>query len=320
MDDSPYKVKVLNIDFPTSGKVKAFAHVSRDVSVSDTSTTGVSHISYPPDVILNEPNLSEKDDWMRYMLNEGEFLTGTEIDAPFDDGDMKYSSNGLEDRGELLDIPLYELISKKNADQLGPYDIDKTSILTQNLSAATEALNKMGPAFMLRELNVKSSSLSNYELNRVTNNPEFIGLLGSMSKTLTAYGIEPESNSEDVTELLLQGFDSTISDTQKAAVMSVFNKRYSVERALDDLVLVDQINPIPHPDYIIDDTTPGEANVFVSYENDVSSNGVDNEFIITPKKQEPFLVKVSGENIEVSQVMDSPKNEIDENLSPKFGR
>lgn len=267
MTNSPYKNKEIEVDLPTIGKTIAIAHVERGVVFNPTDSAGFSHLSFPVEAHLNEPELQEKADSILYLLNES---FGNTHSNEFDDGVMTFTVKGNTDI-EINDDPLYQVVLAEKLADVGPYDIHDSAILTQNPKIASALLTNLTGLTSL-VVRKKTSELSDNEVSRVTNNYQAAKLLASLVQTLDSYNIKGFEQSRDVDEIIVQSIAREFPEHTKE-VQAVFNEFGSVANALLAVTNSSSINKIVHDDFLVHGDAPASpSNTLISMKDTITAN------------------------------------------------
>lgn len=277
---SPFKPKEINIDFPITGKTKAFAYAKNSVVLAGEELPGFSELHLPVDTILNEPDLESKVEHILYMLNELDRCEpNASFKTEFDDGEMEFEINSQTNKVELNDTPLFQVITSEKMFDAGMYEIHEDAMITQDESLARKMCEEMDSQHMVFPLNKKISDFSQSEMARVINNHKQGVTLAKIRNTLNRYGIESYSNARDSASLISQTLRN-VDPFDKRLVEEHFNRRGDVASALYNLIVDQRFSPTPIPAYGRAENENKEMDLFTSPTNNVQKGEVEGQYFI----------------------------------------
>ena len=295
-NQSPFKVKELDVILPTMGKVKAFAHAKNNVVMAGSELPGFSEIHLPVDVLLNEPDIESKVNTMLYMLNEMDSCPpNAEFELDFDDGDMKFTINSPTNRVELQERPLFQVITRDKMSEAGMYDIHEDAIITQDKQLAKQMSNEMDNQSMVFPVNKKPSDLSPEESARVINDPKAGLAIAKLRDVLNRYRVPSFSDSRRSTELIAQSLMGVEPHYQNL-IEDHFNKPGTVGNAINNLIIDQDFAPTPIPAYSRDQSKNSPPGLFTSITNNVSKGDSDNDYILNTPNDGVVIVSKDEHN------------------------
>lgn len=290
INKSPFKAKELDVTLPTMGKVKAFAHAKNSVVMKDAELPGFSELHLPVDVLLGEPDIENKIDFILYMLNETDNPPPySEFKADFDDGDLEFKINSKTNSVELQDLPLFQVITREKLFLGGMYEIHEDAIITQDEQLAHKMREQMGSLNMVFPVGKKPNELYLEERARVINNPKAGMTIAKIRDALDRYDVKSFSFSKDSAELVSQSLKN-VDPFDKKLINNYFEKRGDVSLAIYNLIVDQRFNPTPVPVYDRVKNENGLPDLYTAIKNKVSKTDVDNEYIIDIPNDGPMRV------------------------------
>lgn len=295
MNNSPYQDLELDVTLPHIGQTKAIAHYARNQVMGEYEyQNGISHISFPVDAHLNEPDLKAISNNIAYLINESD--PGEPV--AFDDIEYGAAFAVKNETLKLKDEPLYQVVMAEKLAEVGVYDLHESAILTQNPKIANALISELNGLTSIK-VQKKNSELTQEEIARVTNNIQAAKFLATINQTLDRYGIERHESISNADELIMQSLSKDFPHFQnevKRLLEHADHYSFKVSKAIDLLTVSNEINKIVYDDFSVPDNEPASpSNTMISINDKIENDGHGN-YIWERETGEVSTLSISAEH------------------------
>lgn len=284
--NSPYKTIDVDVTLPTIGSIVAKAYVESGVIESESGKLpGVTDVKFPIDAFNKGVDLESLAKELIHDLNT------------LPEGGLKREAYALSDSHKISvkQTAIYQVVEQNKMLQAGIFDIDESAILTQDQDLAYAAFDHLHNGYNVVDVMKELGQLTPSEMNRVSNNKDFIVAQGKVQDALDRYDIQSHTRLSNCNELVMQRLMDLplgIRNEIEKAFSGVGTVKQAFQRMADSPVLNPRYNDSPF-EFTDEQNKLSNKGLYVSFDQDVAETSVG--FELTNKNTGEVTQALTGD-------------------------